>query len=112
MLPSVAARRSIQVFFFFFFFFFGRALSADESAVGLLQPVTSLCHHVRYVLIEFKDLDVFQRGSLNGLCVGVPFPEMYYCFTGLWISMEAEGQGLKFAASYRKEGRVRLQFRF
>lgn len=28
--------------------------------VGLLQPVTSPCRHVRYVLIEFKDLDVFQ----------------------------------------------------
>lgn len=75
----------------------------------------SLCHHVRYVLIEFKDLDVFQElqgGFLNGFCVGVPFPEMSYCFIGLCIGVEAKGRGLKFAASYRKEGRVHPQFRF
>lgn len=46
--------------------------------VGLLQPVTSLSHHVRYVLIEFMDLDVFfslsaREDLFNGLCVGVPF---------------------------------------
>lgn len=83
--------------------------------VSLLQPVTSLCHHVRYVLIEFKDFDVFQQlqgGFLNGFCVGVTFPQMSCCFIGLWISVEAKGQGLKFAVSYRKEGRVRPQFRF
>ena len=63
--------------------------------VGPLQPVTSLCHHGRYVLIEFKDLDVFQRlAFLNGLCVGVPFPETsYYCFMGLWTSVELEAKG-------------------
>lgn len=34
-------------------------LSLQCVGVGQLQPVTSLCHHVRYVLMEFKDLDVF-----------------------------------------------------
>lgn len=29
--------------------------------VGLLQLVTSLCRHVRHVLIELRDLDVFQQ---------------------------------------------------
>lgn len=79
--------------------------------VGLLQLVTSLCRHVRHVLIELRDLDVFQqllREAPFFFCVGVPFPEMSYCFIGLWISVEAKGQGLKFAASYRKECRVRL----
>lgn len=69
--------------------------------VVLLQPVTSLCHHVRYVLIDFKVLDVFSVTARdffsNGLCVGVPFSEMSYCFIGLWISVEAKGRGQKFS---------------
>lgn len=34
---------------------------------------------------------------MNGLCVGVPFSEMSYCFIGLWISVEAKGRGQKFS---------------
>lgn len=33
----------------------------------------------------------------SGLCVGVPFfPEMSYCFIGLWIGVEAKGRGQEF----------------
>lgn len=37
----------------------GYELMLQSVGVGPLQPVTSLCHHVRYVLIEFKDLGWF-----------------------------------------------------
>lgn len=62
--------------------------------VGLWKPVVSQRHHVRYVLIEFKDVDVFS-GTVGRLFEWIlrrcSFPEMSFCFIGLWISVEAKG---------------------
>lgn len=82
-------------------------LKHPSFQVGLLQPVTSPGRHVRCVLIDLKGLDVFSaRVSEWPLRRCSFFSQISYCFIGLWIRVEAKGQGLKFSETYRKEGRV------
>lgn len=81
--------------------------SADWHAVGWSCSVAA-CHitvsSCQICFDRFQSLGcVFSNCQgvfsffLNGLCVGVPFSEMSYCFIGLWISVEAKGRGQKFS---------------
>lgn len=77
------------------------------------------CQHHCTIMSEFKILLMcffcsnYQRAVilLNDLLRRCSFFQKCPIASLLWIGAEAKGQGLRFAASYRKEGRE-LQFMF